>query len=292
MTSWSLPADDNHVIIAGVTGRFGKELHTVISDDYWPSGYPNWWTKVTYGLASINNSSLGQSFSTFTDENGTEVETFLISNFDDVRINQEKNTVLVDVSSVDNFENCLTFCSLNKIPYILASTGHTKEQLSNLNKLSKIVPVLLAPNLSEGITVFKEEVLKPVLHYASERGLDVVTGTSKEYSIKIKETHHKNKIDSPSGTALDLKEFIEKNQLYPYALTNPKVKIESIRDESSLGTHEVSFKWDDEEITLSHEAKDRKIFAAGIERALNIKDFKPGLYSMKEILFEGDDHLA
>ena len=291
MTSWSEPADDNHVIIAGVTGRFGKELHTVISDGLWPSGDPNWWTKVTYGLASTNNSSLGQSFSTFTDENGTEVETFLISNFDDVRINQEKNTVLVDVSSVDNFENCLTFCSLNKIPYILASTGHTKEQMSNLKKLSKTVPVLLAPNLSEGITVFKEKILKPVLHFANYRNIEIASGrTSREYSIKIKEIHHKNKIDYPSGTALDLKEFIGKNlDSWPH---NSKIKIESIRDKSSIGSHEVSIKWDDEEITLRHKAKDRKIFAAGIEWALNIKDFKPGLYSMKEILFEGDDHQA
>ena len=99
--------------------------------------------------------------------------------------------------------------------------------------------------------------------------------------IEITETHHKEKKDSPSGTAKDLAEFIDKN-------LHLKVKtiVKSIRDESSVGIHEVKISLDDDELTITHNAFDRKIFAKGAIKAIEwIVEQKPGLYSMQEISF-------
>ena len=99
--------------------------------------------------------------------------------------------------------------------------------------------------------------------------------------IEITETHHKEKKDSPSGTAKDLAEFIDKN-LHLKA----KTVVKSIRDESSVGTHEVKISLDNDELIITHKAFDRKIFAKGAIKAIEwIVAQKPGLYSMQEISF-------
>ena len=100
-------------------------------------------------------------------------------------------------------------------------------------------------------------------------------------SVNIKEIHHKEKKDSPSGTAKDLAHFI-KNDLN----LNIEIDIKSIRDDSSVGVHEVKFSLDNDEIIFTHNAVNRKIFAQGAVKAIEwIITQKPGFYSMQEISF-------
>ena len=174
----------------------------------------------------------------------------------------------MDVSSIDNFQNLTEFCLKKELPFILASTGHSEDQLSSLKKYSEVLPILIAPNLSLGINLLKKSLL-PLKNNKS---------ISK---IEITETHHKEKKDSPSGTAKDLAEFIDKNL---HLKVNTIVK--SIRDESSVGIHEVKISLDNDELIITHNAFDRKIFAKGAIKAIEwIVAQKPGLYSMQEISF-------
>ena len=114
------------------------------------------------------------------------------------------------MSSPKFFEEIVKYCKSKKVPLILASTGHSEEQIDILRELSQIVPIMHAPNLSVGINLVKK-----ILNFYP---LDDLAN-----SIEIIETHHKNKLDSPSGTAIELRNLIEsKNSVNNF---NPHYKI-------------------------------------------------------------------
>ena len=79
---------------------------------------------------------------------------------------------------------------------------------------------------------------------------------------------------------MDIKNYISKGLVN----FNEEIKIESIRDNSSIGKHQVTFTFQNEEISVSHNALSRNIFAQGISLAGNIIRKKPGIYSMVDLI--------
>ena len=65
---------------------------------------------------------------------------------------------------------------------------------------------------------------------------------------------------------------------------NSEIEIESIRDKSSVGKHEVIFRLKNEEFSVSHNALNRDIFGHGISLAQLILKKEPGSYSMSSLL--------
>ena len=97
-------------------------------------------------------------------------------------------------------------------------------------------------------------------------------------SLKIYEKHHKNKKDSPSGTALNLKD-----QLTEF-LTGEEIEIISRREGNSPGEHALKISFEGEVLEISHKASDRSIFAIGAILAGKwLKDKPPGSYTMQDI---------
>mgnify|MGYP006233435513 FL=1 len=242
------------LFISGVTGKLGKVVAEELenTESIFLAG----------GHASASNKNLGKPLNSILN---IECEENLISDFNNI---DYKIDAVLDVSSIDNFQHLTEFCLKKELPFILASTGHSEDQLSSLKKYSEDLPILIAPNLSLGVNLLKKSLL-PLKNNES---------ISK---IEITETHHKEKKDSPSGTAKDLAEFIDKNL---HLKVNTVVK--SIRDESSVGIHEVKISLDNDELIITHNAFDRKIFAKGAIKAIEwIVAQKPGLYSMQEISF-------
>ena len=171
----------------------------------------------------------------------------------------------MDMSSPKFFEEIVKYCKSKKVPLILASTGHSEEQIDILRELSQIVPIMHAPNLSVGINLVKK-----ILNFYP---LDDLVN-----SIEIIETHHKNKLDSPSGTAIELRNLIESKN------SEVKISVKSIRDEDSVGIHTIKLNMANETIEITHRANSRKIFAQGAITAVHwIKTQKPGLYSLGNI---------
>ena len=82
---------------------------------------------------------------------------------------------------------------------------------------SKDIPLLLAPNMSIGVN-------------ANLKSISVLSKLLSKYEVSIEETHHKNKIDSPSGTALKIAEVIVKSR--ESSLSD--IKIESYREEGEV----------------------------------------------------------
>ena len=121
---------------------------------------------------------------------------------------------------------------------------------------------------------------------------------NESFNIEVLETHHKYKIDAPSGTALMLGESIaagKKKKLNKVKIIskvgnrkktqNGKITFNSFRKGNVVGDHKVIFSSKDEVIELSHEALDRGIFATGAIQAVKWGvNKRAGLYSMIDVL--------
>ena len=255
MTSNNSPTKLTKLILVGATGKLGKSIS---NNNY-----------VTYGICSKDNPLLGKKID--------DIQEPLISSLSEVNFEVANAPLVIDASYPENFDNVYDFCYKNKTPLVLASTGHQQKQIKKLEKLAKKVAVLKAPNLSEGIAFFKQELLTPMIQLVKRKIYDS-NSLAPDLKIKIRETHHEKKKDAPSGTALDLKDFIHKD------INSLEIEIESVRDKSSVGKHEVIFTIKNEEYIVSHNALSRDIFGEGINLALSLKDKNPGIYSMADLL--------
>ncbi len=150
-------------------------------------------------------------------------------------------------------------------PYIIGTTGFRDEDFNLIKELSERVPVLVAFNFSAGINV-----LLKVIGEIAER--------LRDYDIAIVEKHHRYKKDKPSGTAKLLKKAIEE-------VIDRDIDIHALRLGGIFGEHTVIFASDGEVLEITHRALSRRVFAEGVVRAIEfIKDAKPGLYSMGDVI--------
>jgi 4-hydroxy-tetrahydrodipicolinate reductase len=115
------------------------------------------------------------------------------------------------------------------------------------------------------------------------------------YDVFISDIHHKNKLDSPSGTAKQLAKIIvdntdNKNTILTEAINRKilsnELHISSLRGGSICGTHTVFFDSEADTVELTHRAKSRRGFAEGALLAANWINNKIGFYHFDDILFE------
>ena len=248
----------NDLILVGATGRLGSSILKTNS--------------ISYGICSPENPLQGKKIDNLSHP--------LLGSLLEVPKDKLKNPVVIDASYPENLSNICKFCHSNKIPLLLASTGHNSEQIEILKSLSEDVAILHAPNLSRGIAFFKLKILKTIIDDVIK---NLINNSQTKASIKIIETHHKKKKDAPSGTALDIKKFIE---FHLDKDINININIESLRDESSVGRHEVKFGFDNEEILITHNALSRDIFGEGARLSHILYQKKPGFYAVEDLLKE------
>ena len=110
------------------------------------------------------------------------------------------------------------------------------------------------------------------------------------YSIRIEETHHTRKKDSPSGTALSLAgQIIDGNDNVagwtPDLLSaRDQIQVTSIREGNVTGTHSVIYTSEEDKITIRHEAFSRRSLAIGAVSAAEFMGNRKGVYSMKDLI--------
>jgi len=120
--------------------------------------------------------------------------------------------------------------------------------------------------------------------------LSKIMNQQKSYSAKINETHHTEKLDSPSGTAITTAEIIlEEMEHYSNWLSNTSnygnnLPIIAKRKVGVAGTHEVIYESNIDELSISHRAKNRDGFAIGAIIAAEFLQNKKGLFSMKDVI--------
>jgi 2-aminoadipate transaminase len=149
----------------------------------------------------------------------------------------DEYSVIIDVSRPDGTQKLLENLIRQKkpIPVIIGTTGELPNDL--IEEYSKYAKIQVISNFSLGIP----QVLKLLDNFDFNN-----------WDISMLEEHHINKIDKPSGTAITLQKKIGKD-----------IPIESIRDGDIIGTHTLTFDRNDEQIVITHIAKNRDLFANG-----------------------------
>jgi len=176
--------------------------------------------------------------------------------------------VVVDFSRPESSMSMVKKCIENKKPIVIGTTGFNDEQLQIIKEASQDIPVLLSYNMSKGIFFLKESI-KDFLHKNQHN-----------FECVIHEVHHTEKVDSPSGTAIELEKTIQNNDINKIISS---ICIESKRVFGVNGIHEVRFFNNNDSIVFKHEALSRNIFSEGaLAIAKSIIKKEPNLYSVKD----------
>jgi 4-hydroxy-tetrahydrodipicolinate reductase len=194
--------------------------------------------------------------------------------------------VLVDFSAPAALEGNLEAATAALVPIVVGTTGLEERHHWLCDHAAETIPVLQTGNTSLGVTLLAHLVREA----ASRLGED--------WDIEIAETHHRMKVDAPSGTALLLGEAAAKGRGIELASHSARgrdgitgarrsgdIGFASLRGGSVAGDHSVLFLGTSERLSLSHLAEDRSIFAKGAVRAAQWLIGKgAGRYTMPEVL--------
>ena len=195
--------------------------------------------------------------------------------------------VAIDFTAPIVTERHARACAAGAHALVVGTTGLGATQLAALQAASRRTPVLYARNMSLGVTVLTELV----------RQAAVLLGPG--FDVEIIEAHHRQKKDSPSGTALQLGEAVAaargqqfadvavqgRSGLAAAGRVEGTIGFASVRGGAIVGDHSVLFAGAEELLELTHRATDRALFARGALRAASwIVDRPAGLYSLREVL--------
>jgi 4-hydroxy-tetrahydrodipicolinate reductase len=161
---------------------------------------------------------------------------------------------------------------------VVSGTTGWYEKISNLKEESQNAGLVYSSNFSLGVNIFFELNNKMAELFSHHD----------QYKPSLKEAHHKEKKDIPSGTAITLAEDILKNSsLSEWTLKDEfgKLPIESIREKDIHGNHSITYKSEIDKVTLSHSALNRKGFAIGAVIAAEKIFGKTGIHKFNSLLF-------
>jgi 4-hydroxy-tetrahydrodipicolinate reductase len=188
--------------------------------------------------------------------------------------------VAIDFSVPTEALNNINKCFKKGIPIISGTTGWLKNYNKAIENCKKYNGAFIyASNYSLGVNLFFE----------FNNQLAKMMRNFNDYDISIEETHHTQKLDAPSGTAITLAEGIiansdKENWSLNVTESEKTIPIVAKRIENVPGTHIISYSSVVDEIEIKHTAKNRDGFALGaIIAAEWIKD-KKGVFTMKDIL--------
>lgn len=191
----------------------------------------------------------------------------------------------IDFSTAEAVHKNIIACCNIGVPIVIGTTGW-------LNDLSKFEQIFIktgnkgiwSGNFSVGVNLFWQIIAEAAAKFSK---------FSTDYDVSVHEIHHKNKIDSPSGTAIQtadviLKNFSSKNSLVTETLQR-KIKpnelhVSSARYGEVVGTHTTVFDSLFDSIEITHTAKTREGFALGAVLAAEMMpELSPGFYKFSNI---------
>ena len=196
----------------------------------------------------------------------------------------EKPDVIIDFSHPSALPDLLSYCTINNVPLVAATTGYTADEIAKIKKTAEQIPIFFTFNMSLGINLLVE---------LGKRAVNVLGG---QYDIEIVEKHHNQKKDAPSGTAIMIAEALngelDNKMKYVYDRHNVRkareaneIGMHAIRGGTIVGEHDIIFAGHDEVITLSHSAGSKEVFANGsINAAIFLSGKESGLYDMSDLL--------
>lgn len=170
--------------------------------------------------------------------------------------------------------------------HVIGTTGLTPDDIAALDVAAQKATIVRAGNMSLGVNLLTQIVQQ------------VAASLDTDYDIEIIESHHRHKVDAPSGTALMLGEAAAAGRGVSLddvadrgrdgitgARARGAIGFHAIRGGDVIGEHDVIFAADGERITLRHQATDRSVFARGaLKAALWGQGKGPGAFDMLDVL--------
>lgn len=192
-----------------------------------------------------------------------------------------KAEMVIDFSMPDVAVANFIRCFKAGLPVVTGTTGWL-EQLGFIKKLCQenTYSFFYAPNFSLGVNAF----------FHINRQLAIIMDGLPNYTVSIEESHHIQKLDTPSGTALKaVNDIIENSKRFikwanENSNDNSEIVIHSERVGEVAGTHEIIWESDADRLILKHEAKNRTGFAFGAVLAAEFLQGKTGVYTMENLL--------
>ena len=204
------------------------------------------------------------------DENPAELNAF----------NLQKCDVAIEftnpASAIENMRTCITA----GVPVVCGSTGWVAQEEEIKKYCTQHNGALLySSNFSIGVNIFFE----------INTQLAALMAKQKDYNVGIEETHHTQKKDAPSGTAITIAQQIiskrsDKNNWTINTAGSDEILIESKRIDPAPGTHHVKYSSEIDDIEIIHTAHSRKGFAKGAVIAAEFIVGKKGIFTMSDVL--------
>ena len=210
----------------------------------------------------------------------------------DVKLTDDLSAVVDQFDAVINFTNPeltmanVEICRQHKKSIVIGTTGLSDDQKAVMAKAAEETSIVFASNMSVGVNlVFK-------LLETAARIMDA------DADIEIIEAHHRNKVDSPSGTALTMGEIVadtlgrDLKQCAVYGregVTGVReretIGFATVRAGDVIGDHTVMFAAEGERVEITHKASSRVIYARGALRAVRfLESQENGLFDMQDVL--------
>ncbi|MCE2436585.1 MAG: 4-hydroxy-tetrahydrodipicolinate reductase [Pseudomonadales bacterium] len=262
--------------VTGVGGRMGAILARLIHQDAS--------LHLRHGVVSPSSPLAGSDVGELANGSGMGVAAI-----DSVNAAAKDVDVIVDFSVPECTSGCASACREHGTGLVTGTTGLTEKQREALEDLARHVPVVAAANMSLGICVL-------------QRLVESAARSLLRADVEIFELHHRNKVDSPSGTALALGDrvlrarsegpeagFVHGRSGAIGPRNAGEIGFHAARAGDVVGEHTVTLALDGERIELTHRAQDRRAFAAGALQAVKFvaeqsRAGRSGMFTMEDVL--------
>lgn len=234
-------------------------------------------------IALIGYGKMGKAIHEIIKQRGHEVVLIIdLENAQELTAeNIKKADVAIEFTSPHTAYSNVSFCLQNGVPVVCGSTGWL-DRLEEVKQLAaqQHTGLIVASNFSVGVNIFFE----------INKRLAALMDAHKEYEITLKEIHHTQKKDAPSGTAISLAEQIldqigrKQKWVNEQSLQPQELSIISERVDPAPGTHHVKYSSTIDDIEIIHTAHNRTGFALGAVLAAEFLKGKEGFFGMKEVL--------
>ena len=261
------------VIICGAAGRMGRELLSEFLND-----------AAVHVVGAVEHP--GSKFL------GQDAGLLIGSESAGVDVSSDLAAIIGDADTIVDFTNPKTSCENLKNAAaagksaVIGTTGFSNEEINDICTHAKAIPVVLSPNMSQGVNVLFH-LVKQAARLLGE-----------QFDAEIFEVHHNLKKDAPSGTALQFGRVIAEarektlEEIAVYGREGMigerkkgELGILALRISDVVGEHTIVFGGPGERVELTHKASSRKTFANGALRAVKfLQGKKSGLFTMRDVL--------
>jgi 4-hydroxy-tetrahydrodipicolinate reductase len=260
--------------VAGIGGRMGRALAGLIAAH--PADYA-----LQAGFEYPAHPALGRDLALFLGESSLPGRLAVLSG----AALSEADVLIEFTTPAASLEHLLAAAQA-RTPVVLGTTGFSREEEEKVMAFANKIPLLFTSNTSVGMNLMLEMAGR------------IAALLDSSYALELIEAHHDQKKDAPSGSARKLLAALaqargldpDKDCRHGRAgITGPRgrdeIGVSVIRGGDIVGEHTVMFIGQGERLELTHRVQNRATFAAGALRAGSwLKDKKPGLYDMRDVL--------